>query len=176
MSFRFQKRIKLGKGLGINVSKSGISPSYRTKKGSISSKGYSVRSGISGLTYRKTFNKAKNDGCLVGLLLLFFMTSSVLFISCNTEKQKMETKWYQGGTLHKSKINDWKNATEENKLATCGDFCANTYNDNSIDEIKIIATNLKICIDEAIQDHSYLDSNDVSKVASMCLLLMENLN
>ncbi|WP_409187172.1 DUF4236 domain-containing protein [Antarcticibacterium sp. 1MA-6-2] len=43
MGFRFQKRINLGKGLGLNISKSGISPSIRTKVGSISSKGYSVR-------------------------------------------------------------------------------------------------------------------------------------
>lgn len=48
MAFRFNKRISIGKRLGINVSKSSITPSYRTKKASISSKGYSVRTGIPG--------------------------------------------------------------------------------------------------------------------------------
>ncbi|MFV8347693.1 DUF4236 domain-containing protein [Flavobacterium sp. ZB4P13] len=43
MSFRFQKRIKLGGGLGLNISKSGISPSLWTKGGTISNKGFSVR-------------------------------------------------------------------------------------------------------------------------------------
>lgn len=69
MGFRYQKRIKLGKGLGLNISKSGISPSFRTKKGSISSKGYSIRSGIPGLTYRKTFSKSSSKGCLLILLV-----------------------------------------------------------------------------------------------------------
>lgn len=75
MGFRFQKRIKLGGGLGLNVSKSGISPSLRTSKGTISSKRLSVKTGISGVTYQKNFSKAKNNGCLLlfafsGLLLI----------------------------------------------------------------------------------------------------------
>ena len=77
MGFRFQKRIKLGKGIGLNISKSGISPSIRTKKGSISSKGYSIRTGIPGLTYRKTFSQSSKGGCLVvfliPLLLIYFL-------------------------------------------------------------------------------------------------------
>lgn len=70
MSFRFQKRIKLGKRFGINISKSGITPSYRTKRGSLSSKGYSIRTGIPGLNYRKAFKKSKGSGCLVTLIML----------------------------------------------------------------------------------------------------------
>ncbi|MBF4487336.1 MULTISPECIES: DUF4236 domain-containing protein [unclassified Flavobacterium] len=58
MGFRFQKRIKLGGGLGFNISKSGISPSLRTKMGSFSKNGYSVKTGISGVRYQ-------NSGCLV---------------------------------------------------------------------------------------------------------------
>ncbi|WP_421823759.1 DUF4236 domain-containing protein [Flagellimonas oceanensis] len=69
MAFRFHKRIKLGKGFGVHVSKSGITPSYRGKRGSLSSKGYSIRTGIPGLTYRKTFSKAKKSGCLLVFIL-----------------------------------------------------------------------------------------------------------
>ena len=58
MGFRFQKRIKFGGGLGFNISKSGISPSLRTKMGSFSKNGYSVKTGISGVRYQ-------NSGCLV---------------------------------------------------------------------------------------------------------------
>ncbi|WP_413614488.1 DUF4236 domain-containing protein [Flavobacterium sp. N502540] len=57
MGFRFQKRIKLGGGLGLNLSKSGISPSLRTKMGTFSKSGYSVKTGISGLRYQ-------NSGCI----------------------------------------------------------------------------------------------------------------
>ena len=80
MSFRFQKRIKLGKGLGINVSKSGITPSYRTKKGSVSSKGYSVRTGIPGLTYRKVFSKSSKSGCATSFLILIVFSISIFLI------------------------------------------------------------------------------------------------
>jgi hypothetical protein len=71
MGFRYQKRIKLGKNFGVNVSKSGLSPSLKTKRGSISSKGFSIRTGIPGMTYRKTFSKSKNSGCLLILLMIF---------------------------------------------------------------------------------------------------------
>ncbi|PKP17233.1 MAG: hypothetical protein CVU07_04575 [Bacteroidetes bacterium HGW-Bacteroidetes-23] len=77
MSFRIQKRINLGKGLGLNISKSGISPSLRTKTGSISSKGYSVRTGVKGVNYRKAFSK--NSGCVVMLLLFVLSTTYLIF-------------------------------------------------------------------------------------------------
>jgi len=176
MGFRFNKRIKLGKGLGINVSKSGITPSYRNKKGSVSSKGYSVRTGIPGLSYRKTFSKSKNSGCLLVIFLLVASSSVLTIVSCKKETAKQTNQWYQGGTLHKAKITDWKNASDKNKLATCGDFCAKIYSDNSLDEIKIKAENLMTCIDEAIKDHNTADDFTVSKVASMCLILIKNPN
>jgi hypothetical protein len=69
MGFLFQKRITLGGGLGFNISKSGISPSLRTRMGSFSKKGYSVKTGISGLRYQ-------NSGCLV----LFGLTGIIAFL------------------------------------------------------------------------------------------------
>ncbi len=57
MGLQFNRRIRLGKNIGLNISKSGISPSIRTKWGSLNPKGFSIRTGIKGLTYRKT-------GCL----------------------------------------------------------------------------------------------------------------
>lgn len=73
MGFRIQRRIKLWKGFGLNISKSGISPSYRGKMGSIDSKGYSMRTGIPGITYRKTFGKTKSKGCLLFFLFPFLI-------------------------------------------------------------------------------------------------------
>jgi len=71
MSFRIQKRINLGKGLGLNISKSGISPSLRTKHGTLSSKGFSVRTGVSGVNYKKQFKSSKASGCM----LVFFIST-----------------------------------------------------------------------------------------------------
>lgn len=70
MGFRIQKRIKLGKNLGLNISKSGISPSYRTSRGTISSKGVSVRTGIKGVTYTKKFTGKSTSGCMLQFIFI----------------------------------------------------------------------------------------------------------
>lgn len=75
MGFRFQKRINLGKGFGLNISKSGVSPSLRTKSGSISSKGFSVKTGVPGISYRKSY---KSSGCLL-IILLYISLGTILF-------------------------------------------------------------------------------------------------
>lgn len=84
MGFRFHKRVKLGKSFGVHISKSGITPSFRSKRGSLSSKGYSIRTGIPGLTYRKTFSKAKNSGCLI--LFMFPVMLFLMALSCSGEE------------------------------------------------------------------------------------------
>ena len=60
MGFRIQKRINLFGGLGLNISKSGISWSVRTLFGATGPKGYSIRSGIPGLTYRSSVKETVN--------------------------------------------------------------------------------------------------------------------
>lgn len=78
MAFQYHKRIKLGKRFGLNISKSGISPSYRSKIGTISSRGYSIKTGISGLSYRKSFKKGK--GCLLLFIILISINLSLFAI------------------------------------------------------------------------------------------------
>ncbi len=78
MAFRYYKRIKLGKRFGINISKSGISPSYRSRFGTMSSRGYSLRTGIPGLTYKKSFKKKK--GCLLLFMVLISINVTVFSI------------------------------------------------------------------------------------------------
>jgi hypothetical protein len=73
MGLIFRKRINLGKGLGINISKSGLSVSEKTDIGSFGMKGYSLKTGIPGVYYRKV----KNSGCL--LLFLNLILICVLF-------------------------------------------------------------------------------------------------
>jgi hypothetical protein len=69
MGFRFQKRIRLGGGLGLNISKSGISPSLKTRMGTFSKNGYSIKTGISGVRYQ-------NSGCII----LFAFTGTITFL------------------------------------------------------------------------------------------------
>lgn len=54
MPFRFNKRVKLSSGLGLNIGKRGVSASVRTKFGSIGSRGISVKTGVPGLTLRSS--------------------------------------------------------------------------------------------------------------------------
>lgn len=70
MGFRFHRRLNLGSGFGLNVGKSGASASRRASFGSIGTGGYSVRSGIPGLSYRKSFGKG-GAGLIIGLVSLF---------------------------------------------------------------------------------------------------------
>lgn len=74
MGFIFRKRINLGKSFGLNISKTGISPSFRTKAGSFGSKGFSIRTGLPGLYYRGT---NKNRGC--ASIILLIISSGILF-------------------------------------------------------------------------------------------------
>jgi hypothetical protein len=69
MGFRFQRRIKLGGGAGLNISKSGVSASVRSRSGTIGTKGFSIRTGIPGLTYRSAYGRKSSDARLIALLL-----------------------------------------------------------------------------------------------------------
>lgn len=79
MGLRFRKRVNLGGGLGLNISKSGISPSIRTKAGTISNKSFSVKTGVPGVSYRKNFSTAKNSGCMMLLTVLGIMVFILIF-------------------------------------------------------------------------------------------------
>lgn len=111
------------------------------------------------------------------ILLLFL---SIALISCNESNQK-EIDWTKNGTLHESKISDWKISTEDNKLATCADFVANLKNTEnekyeSISEMKNDAINLQSCIEEAVNGGSYADEMKVKEVAVLCHIMMKSNN
>ena len=78
MRFRLQRRLNIKRGLGLNVSKSGGSLSVRTKAGSVGAKGFSIRTGIPGISYRKGWGKTSGVGPLIGLILSLFALVSAL--------------------------------------------------------------------------------------------------
>lgn len=69
MGFRFQRRINLGGGWGLNTSGSGGSLSHRSRHGSIGSRGFSLRTGIPGLSYRQSWGKRWGAGVAIALAL-----------------------------------------------------------------------------------------------------------
>ncbi len=76
MGFRFQRRLNFGSGLGLNLSKTGVSPSARTFFGSIGSRGFGLRTGIPGVSYRKSWGKG-------GPGLFFGFVMSVVILAVN---------------------------------------------------------------------------------------------
>ncbi len=65
--------------------------------------------------------------------------------------------WYRGGTLRDASISQWKQATFENKLATCGDFAAETQEGKrrvqtyGWNELKKVAFEIVECIEMDIR-------------------------
>jgi DNA segregation ATPase FtsK/SpoIIIE-like protein len=84
MGFIFHRRIRLFGGLGLNVSKSGVSPSLRTAFGTIGLRGLTFRTGIPGLHWRKRWNsKSAGDFFLIvfTLWLMFIAVAASLVIA-----------------------------------------------------------------------------------------------
>ena len=72
MGFRIQRRLNITRGMGLNLSKSGISPSLRSDFGSLSLKGLSIRTGIPGVSFRQGFgSKSGNAALIFGIILIF---------------------------------------------------------------------------------------------------------
>lgn len=107
---------------------------------------------------------------LIGLLLLSSCGSS----NSNKPQTNQTTieKWYEGGTLHKAKISDWKSATNKNKLSTCADFMATVDNSVSMDVLKQRAQALVTCIDESTKGLDNTNNESVSSIASICIKTM----
>lgn len=61
MGFSYRKRIKLGNGTYLNLSKSGISISQKVGPVTINSKGAATVNLGNGITYRTTKKKRKNS-------------------------------------------------------------------------------------------------------------------
>ena len=80
------------------------------------------------------------------------------------------SNWYEGGTLHKATVARWKVSTEQNKLATCGDFMA-AYDKSvsSMAVLKMRAEELKTCIDIATSGSDYTNNLDVTTMAALCI-------
>jgi hypothetical protein len=93
------------------------------------------------------------------------------------ERSAESSAWYQGGTLHNATIAEWRNATNENRLATSADMMAATLKSegrklSSFDELLPLAQNLERCISIAGESEA-VRSQDVAGLAVPCILLME---
>ena len=105
-----------------------------------------------------------------------------MFASCNsgnvssTSREIVKApnfeKWYVGGTIHKGTIAQWKEASDRNKLATCGDWVAvgnNPVSDMAL--LKMRADSLKRCVDQIADGQDEKSDEDaISEIATICIL------
>lgn len=105
----------------------------------------------------------------------------VLFASMALAQQ-----WYEGGTLHDASLQEWKQATPENKLATIADMVSATYNQGSfvllihntissgrMPAIKKIAQTLVGQMDQVANDPT-IAAPDHMVVEAVLMLMMAN--
>lgn len=83
MGFQFYKRVRVNENIGLNLSKAGISMSFRSRFGSISPKGFTLKTGIPGFSVRSSFKNTSPKGLvnfLLFILLLGLLVLSVIII------------------------------------------------------------------------------------------------
>lgn len=91
-----------------------------------------------------------------------------------------ERPWYAGGTLHKATVAQWSRAERRDRLATAADFVCDFKiargiqpQDFDMDNLKIEAAALIVCIDTATEGISQIQQHPVSEYAFQCLRLMK---
>lgn len=117
MGIRYQRRVGgHKKGVGFNLSGSGISSSYRSKLGSIGTKGFSLRTGIPGLYYRGGWKSAGIFGLFAFLMiyLAFYIPIIILVLIAKIVFWILIYTYAFIITIY----NNWK----ENKQQKDGDF------------------------------------------------------
>jgi len=80
VGFRFQRRVNLGGGWGVNTGLKGGSVSHRGRYGSFGSKGFSVRTGIRGLSFRQGWGKNAGAAALLVFAILGAVTVFVIAV------------------------------------------------------------------------------------------------
>ena len=84
----------------------------------------------------------------------------------------MSAEWYEGGTLHKPTLGEWRSASSKNRLATAADFTAAVLKDTStFDEAFRRTPAMLNCINEVAEDPR-LDTQETATIAAFCAVLL----
>lgn len=88
-------------------------------------------------------------------------------------------RWFEGGTLHKAKLSEWRNADAGNKLATAadwvlafGDIKKAVMESGDVDNSKKFAQDLVTCIDKGDEGRVQGPDTKVAELAAICGTLM----
>jgi hypothetical protein len=113
------------------------------------------------------------------VIVVFF---AMMILACSGVETPNSTstgrKWYEGGTLHRAKISEWRSASYENRLAACSDFVMTMRGngvvpaDLPVDEYKPYAVDLERGISK-VASGGNADNETVAGVAAMIRVLEE---
>lgn len=112
-------------------------------------------------------------------------TSKTSKVRAQTSKIRVQTskvrtqKWFQGGSLHKSNVAQWKKATYRNKLATCGDFLSILWKEHlntkeDFQKLKVKAHILVGALDMWVSLIPDGDDGDYAPIAAMAVIIIRN--
>lgn len=80
MGFRFYRRVGGQQGVGMNISKSGVSTSVRTRFGSFGQRGFSIRTPVKGLSFRGSWSRTRNKDLATLMNLAILALFLILFV------------------------------------------------------------------------------------------------
>ena len=112
---------------------------------------------------------------LLIIVTSLFMTGCVstsIDIDNNSKESIIDTEWYADGTLHKSSVLEWKNATNRDRLATSADFAASAGSISTMEELRPMAEDMLSCINEMVENDVILDDSPVAEIAATCEVLL----
>jgi hypothetical protein len=82
--------------------------------------------------------------------------------------------WYEGGTLHRGTMGEWKMGSPDDKLATAGDWVAHMRDKlkpdvkpNSMSALRPLAVELMACVEDSYDDK--LANQKAADVAFLCM-------
>lgn len=88
-----------------------------------------------------------------------------------TTASTVPRQWYEGGTLHKSTIGDWRSASQRDQLATAADFVAAVGAAANHEDLLVRAHGLRTCIDEVAGDANNR-AMQVAEIGAMCAVIL----
>jgi hypothetical protein len=147
--------------------------------------------------------RRKDSSALVGFMALAAFVGGCVILTAtrpkeaapraierNAERADTQRKWYEGGTLHSATIAEWRDASPENRIATCAEFLAAFWSKGRLrkeiaaeiktpDDLLGPVTALVACIDKATEpeadpkrDQQMYANQNVSEMAAACVTRM----
>ena len=103
---------------------------------------------------------------IVGLLLYSMMNES------ERPAAPQPPAWYEGGTLHRGTVAEWRNATPRNRLATSADFASSILKPSTVEEVREPAREMMACITATTDADSIPPNMAVSEIGAVCGVLL----